>query len=106
MMNMSTINELLKKYNIEEELPEKFGELDEINLDEIEEYHTETHDGKTVHVFTDKVMENGHRWETILDLDDFRLVQIVKREDGSQVFGPYHEYKYAPEVDEIMISQG
>lgn len=102
---MVTIKEILNKYNITIELPQKFEEIQVVNnTKDITDYHQETHDGRTVHIFTDNPDEQGITTEYILDPQEYKLTILIKKND-EQIFGTYKEYKYDETINDIQITQ-
>ncbi len=99
---MTKLNEILKEYNIEYDVPTKFGELDKFDTENITDYHTETEDGNEIHVFVD-TSEDDTTDEWLLDLKNLTLSKVVKKE-GQEMYYGYESYEYIEDVDDIKIS--
>ena len=100
---MTTVKELLDKYGVSQELPKKFGEIDleEMGFDLTGEHHTETQEGKEIHVFTKE--RNNKIIETIIDLNDYDITMISK-EKGAEIGFGLKGIHYDKNLDDVIIS--
>jgi len=102
---MVTIKEILTQHNINTKLPQKFEEIPVVNnIEDITNYHKETHNGKEIHIFTDKPDDTDIITEYIIDPQEYKLTILAKK-NGEQLFGTYKEYKYDEKIDDIQITQ-
>ena len=97
---IKTIKDLLEYYDIDVDAPDyvlnyEFPE----EVESYGEYHTEKHDGKTVHVFTNEGEVEGKniKIEYILDLNVPSWTEIVNSEDSDRP--TYHSITFSEDYE-------